>query len=61
LIEIACVTTEQWHFWTNVSRPLLMLDILDYLLHSFNQTTDWNDDNFYSNLTLPSRSTKPAT
>jgi len=33
-----------------------MLDVLDYLLHSFNETTDWNNDNLYSNLTLTSRS-----
>jgi len=33
-----------------------MLDVFDYLLRSFNDTTDWNDDNFYSNLTAVSRS-----
>jgi len=46
----------QWHYWTNRSRPLLMLDTLDYLLRSFNDTTDWNEDNFYPNLTNVSKS-----
>ena len=36
-----------------------MLDVLEYLLHSFNKTTDWNDDNFYSNLTATSKSFFP--
>jgi hypothetical protein len=33
-----------------------MLDVLDYLLRSFNRSTDWNDDNFYSNITQTSKS-----
>jgi len=33
-----------------------MLDSLDYLLRCFNESTDWNDDNFYSNLTAVSSS-----
>ena len=48
-----------WHYWTNSSRPLLMLDVLDYLLRSFNESTDWNHDNFYSNLTTTSKRTFP--
>jgi len=54
------VATEEehgvWHYWTSFVRPFLMLDVFDYLLRSFNDTTDWNDDNFYSNLTAVSRS-----
>src|SRR5277367_1415766 len=56
--SVTAETSSEWHYWTSGSRPLLMLDILDYLLYSFNQTTDWNDDNFYSNLTLTSRRAK---
>jgi hypothetical protein len=49
-----------WHYWTNRSRPFQMLDVLDYLLRSFHRSTDWNDDNFYSNLTLTSKSLTPG-
>jgi len=49
-----------WHYWTNRSRPFQMLDVLDYLLRSFHRSTDWNDDNFYSNLTLTSKSLSPG-
>jgi hypothetical protein len=37
-----------------------MLDVLDYLLRSFHTSTDWNDDNLYSNLTLTSKSLFPC-
>jgi hypothetical protein len=49
-----------WHYWTFSARPFLMLDVFDYLLRSFNDTTAWNEDNFYSNLTAVSRSLPPA-
>jgi hypothetical protein len=57
--EIECRQeySSAWHYWTSRSRPLQMLDVLDYLLRSFNRSTDWNDDNLYSNLTLTSRCT----
>ena len=47
---------EAWHYWISFIRPFVMLDVFDYLLQSFHDTTDWNDDNFYSNLTAVSRS-----